>query len=85
MLHFFIVAQKKPIIITKKKNGRKVKSKKTSVYLNFQCFRYHLCGKLKFDEFPPGVTQVKIFLFLFFLFFVVFFLVGGGGGGIVSM
>ena len=68
MLHFFIVAQKKPIIITKKKRPQ-VKSKKTSVYLNFQCFRYHLCGKLKFDEFPPGVTQVKFVCLILFLFF----------------
>lgn len=44
-----------------KKNDRRLKTKKNYTYLNFQCFRYHLCGKLKFDEFPPGVTQVKCF------------------------
>ena len=56
------------------KKGRRLKTK-NSIYLNFQCFRYHLCGKLKFDEFPPGVTQVKF----------VFLVGGGGGGGIVFM
>ena len=55
-----------------KKNGRRLKTK-NSFYLNFQCFRYHLCGKLKFDVFPPGVTQVKGFF------------LGEGAGGIVSM
>ena len=33
--------------------------------LFFKHFRYHLCGKLMFDEFPPGVKQV-IFLCTFF-------------------
>ena len=35
MLHFFIVAQKKPIIITKKKNGRRLKAKKPLFILIF--------------------------------------------------
>ena len=56
------------------KKGRRLKTK-NSIYLNFQCFRYHLCGKLKFDEFPPGVTQVKFVCLILFLFFF-----GGRGG-----
>ena len=37
------------------------------LHVSVQCmcisaiYRYHLCGTLKFDEFPPGVTQVIVF------------------------
>ena len=59
MLRFFYCCTIKTYNNNKKK-GRRLKTK-NSIYLNFQCFRYHLCGKLKFDVFPPGVTQVKGF------------------------
>ena len=79
MLRFFYCCTIKTCNNNKKK-GRRLKTK-NSIYLNFQCFRYHLCGKLKFDEFPPGVTQVNFVCLILFLFF----LVGGRGGGIVFM
>lgn len=36
----------------------------SSIDIVFVGCRYHLCGALKFDEFPPGVTQVHIVIFL---------------------
>lgn len=37
-------------------------SNESPVIVISSIYRYHLCGNLKFDEFPPGVSLVCFFL-----------------------